>query len=163
MFCRNCGKELPENTAVCPECGEVLMPGASGAGQNEGGQNTGSTYTYDSQTGNYTYSTPNQSYQYGGQNPYEQPQKGGGAAIAALVCGILGLVTCCCSPIINLPLSIAALICGILGLKSQNRGMAIAGIVMGSIGIVLGILVAIMSIVMEPSTQEIWDEILQEL
>lgn len=160
MYCRNCGKELAEGTAVCPECGEVLMPGAPASNQNGTEQNSGNSYSYDSTTGNYTYGAPNQNYQYGGTNPYEQTStKGNGVAIASLVCGILGLVACCCSPIINLPISIAALVCGIMGVKSQNKGMAIAGIVLGAVGIVLGIVSAIMMIAMEPFMNEIMDEL----
>ena len=168
MFCRNCGKELPEGTAVCPECGEVLMPAASsgqgGNTQTGEGQNSGNSYTYDSQTGNYTYGTPNQGYQYGGENPYNpDSQKGNGVAIASLICGIFGLITCCCNPIINLPLSIAALVCGILGIKSQNKGMAIAGIVLGSVGILLGIIVAVGFIAFQPYQERIWEEIYDSL
>lgn len=54
-----------------------------------------------------------------------------GFAIASLVLGILSF---CCFGIVAGAL---AVIFGILGLKSQKRGMAIAGIVLGSIAAVV--------------------------
>ena len=29
MFCRNCGKELKEGTAICPECGRTYISGGT--------------------------------------------------------------------------------------------------------------------------------------
>lgn len=52
-----------------------------------------------------------------------------GAAIAALVLGILNLLSWCL-PICGFPMSIAGIITGVIGLKSSSRGLAIAGIVL---------------------------------
>ncbi len=63
-----------------------------------------------------------------------------------MVLGILGLV--CFGPV----LGIAALICGVLGLQKskqlggQGKGMAISGIVLGSIDIVLGIVLIVLNL-----------------
>ncbi len=78
---------------------------------------------------------------YGQQPVQMQQQKTNGMAIASLVLGILFICGIC---------AILALVFGLVSLnqinKSQGtqsgRGMAIAGIVLGSIGIVLGIIVA---------------------
>ena len=69
--------------------------------------------------------------------PVEEGSKG--LSIAALVCGIVSITLGCCCTFVGLPTSIAAIICGGMAM-SQNkpgRGMAIAGLVMGVIGIVL--------------------------
>ena len=74
------------------------------------------------------------------------PQGGGtsGLAIASMITGIISPITCCCQPVSG-PLAIAALTMGIISLskiKSSNGalrggGMAIAGIVLGGIGILM--------------------------
>lgn len=66
-------------------------------------------------------------------------QQGNGLAIAAMVCGIVGLVV---APVI---LGILALILGFIGLQRANagarhRGMAIAGLVLGGIDLVIFII-----------------------
>ncbi len=272
MFCRNCGKELKEGTAICPECGEVLLSGAAaqdaqqpsqpdadnasrqprmtagnagrggysydpntgtytyrdnagsdrheytewtaprqdetasgsyrqpsyqqgsydagsaqsgsyqqdpyrqpsyqqgsydaGSAQSgsyqQGGYQQGSyqqpAYTYDPNTGNYTYADGNNG-QAPNRTPY-QPDPGRGCAVASVVCGILSIVLCCLSPIVNAPLSVAAIICGVIGLKSSQRGMAVAGIVCGIVGIVIGIFVGVMAMTM--SNYDV-NDLLQEL
>lgn len=63
-------------------------------------------------------------------------QQTNGLAIASLICGIVGLC-------VFLP-SIAAIITGVMGRKNPvNRGMATAGLVLGIIGIVEWIVMAI--------------------
>lgn len=81
-------------------------------------------------------------------------------AIIALVTGILSFVTCCCSSMFGLPVNvifaIPALITGIISAKRirteanrfTGRGMAISGIVMGSLNILLMILLLILVIVL---------------
>lgn len=78
-----------------------------------------------------------------------------GLAIASLVCGILSLIFCYMNAVVGIP----AVICGHLALKQirnaplpmGGRGMAIAGLVTGYIGIVfqvftiVGIAVVVMS------------------
>lgn len=59
-----------------------------------------------------------------------------GFAIASMVCGIISLV-CCCLIWLSLVLGIAAVVLGVIALKSNcsGKGMAIAGIITGGIGI----------------------------
>ena len=74
-----------------------------------------------------------------------QPRQGSnkqGFAIAALVIGIINL----CAwflPICGLPLAIIGIVLGIVGLPSSQKGMAIAGIVLSSLGLVAAIVNAI--------------------
>jgi len=64
---------------------------------------------------------------------------GGGKAIASLVLGIVGTVGWCL-PIVGLPVTITGLVLGIKDLDSRNRGMAIAGVVLCSIGLLLSVI-----------------------
>lgn len=98
------------------------------------------------QQNNGQYQQNNGQYQ---QNPYQQysqypqPQKKDNAmAIAALICGIVGVVLGCCAWYITLPVSIVGLVLGILCLnkKKDGRTMAIIGIVLCAFGILIGIL-----------------------
>jgi len=80
--------------------------------------------------------------------------KPGGMAIGALVCGILS-VLCHCVPFagmfIGFALSIAAIVLGVLEKKKiannesseKGSGMALAGIILGAVGIVFGIIWAV--------------------
>jgi hypothetical protein len=70
-----------------------------------------------------------------------QPKSNGreGMAIASLVLGIVALPTCLCYGLAVIP-GILAVVFGILSLKSSRKGMAIAGIICGTIGTLLGVL-----------------------
>ncbi|MEW6025730.1 MAG: DUF4190 domain-containing protein [Planctomycetota bacterium] len=61
-----------------------------------------------------------------------------GLVIASLVLGIIGLIAWCL-PIFGLPVTITGLVLGIKGLNSSKRGMAIAGIVMSSLGLLFSL------------------------
>jgi len=74
-----------------------------------------------------------------GHLPYVPQPPTSALAIASLVCGIVGLMTCLFLP------GIPAVICGHLALNRiaepganlQGRGLAIAGLIMGYIGVVI--------------------------
>lgn len=59
-----------------------------------------------------------------------------GLCIAAMVLGIISLVFWCIW-YISIPCSILAIVFGIIGIKSIGRGMAISGIVTGSISLLI--------------------------
>ena len=75
----------------------------------------------------------------------------GPMAIVALICGILSVI-CHCVPIagsfIGFFLSVAAIVRGIIEIKrigrgegsTKGKGMALAGIILGAVGIVFGII-----------------------
>jgi len=67
-----------------------------------------------------------------------QPQKKDnyGLAITSLALGIFSLLAWFL-PICGFPISVIGLILGIIGMNSSKRGLAIAGIVMSSIGLLL--------------------------
>lgn len=64
-----------------------------------------------------------------------------GFAIASLVCGCLSIL-CCWGVCISWIFSIAAIVLGIIAItkKYDGKGFAIAGIITGGVGIVLGII-----------------------
>jgi hypothetical protein len=70
-----------------------------------------------------------------------------GFAVASLVLSLLSVFTCCClainflfASITALVMGVLALIFGIIGTKSARKGVAVAGIVLGSILIVIALL-----------------------
>lgn len=65
--------------------------------------------------------------------------KKAGLGVATLVLGIIGLLAWII-PIIGLPIGILALVFGIIGIKNSYKGMSIAGLVLGSICLVLTII-----------------------
>ncbi len=80
-----------------------------------------------------------------GQPPYSTVAPTDGLSIASLVCGILAVLSCYFGGLFGLP----AVICGHMSLKKintsptliQGKGMAIAGLVTGYIGILMSLCV----------------------
>jgi len=72
--------------------------------------------------------------------------RSGPMAIVALVCGILSML-CCAIPVVGFILSVAAIVLGIIENKkigrgesnAKGKGMATAGIILGVVGILAGI------------------------
>ncbi len=80
-------------------------------------------------------------------NPYRAPvgsihtrtsatREGGGKAVASLVLGLVSIITWLI-PIIGLPTTITGLVLGMKGMKSDRKGIAIAGVVLSSIFLVM--------------------------
>ncbi|MQS37579.1 DUF4190 domain-containing protein [Streptomyces katsurahamanus] len=86
-----------------------------------------------------------QGYPAVGWAPQVTPSNGMG--ITAMVLGILAVCLFCLYGVVSVVLGILALIFGILGRKrvqrgeANNGGMALAGVVLGAVGIVLGVVV----------------------
>lgn len=69
--------------------------------------------------------------------PQPQKQGVGGMSIASLVLGIISVLTCCFG--VGAVFGLVALIFGIVSLvKGRGKGLAIAGIVTGAIGLLFG-------------------------
>jgi len=155
MYCKVCGKELPNGATRCDECGTPVE-------ETNSNNNSNNTYSYSNNdgqnSGNGYYQDNRSQYQYqqdysnlNGQPVYEY-QSGArrGFAIASMVMGIVGLIGTCCSMVtfgvLNLLLGVVGLIFGILGLKSQGKGMAIAGIIMAALNLIIGVLLLIIMV-----------------
>lgn len=110
----------------------------------------GGTYnqpTYGQNFQNNGYGMYNQSQQYNAayynqQYPiYNFQEKPKGFAVASMILGICSVLGSCCLFFFTMITSIAGLVLGIVSLKrnEDGKGMAIAGIVLSSIGILLSI------------------------
>ena len=97
-----------------------------------------------------------------------QPEEGGSKVfgIISLVCGILALLCSCCGWV-GIVFAVAAIVLGIISINKQEdaKGMAIAGIVCGGIGLIIGIVIVIMGAAlssMDPDSVEQFVEQLEE-
>lgn len=73
----------------------------------------------------------------------EPEKKARGFGIAAMILGILSILLICVQPF-GVVLAVAAVVLGILGVvKTQGKGMATSGIVMGGISLVTGVIILI--------------------
>lgn len=63
----------------------------------------------------------------------------GWAGITSLILGIINLFIWCL-PVCGGPLAAFGILFGVLGLKTNNRGLSIAGIVLNIIGLILSII-----------------------
>ena len=104
------------------------------------------------ETGNLASTSPYSSPQtYAGQPPYAGAIPTDGLSIAALVCGILAIVSCYVWALFGIP----AVICGHMSLKKinnspipiQGKGMAIAGLVCGYLGILIQLVVIVFVVI----------------
>jgi hypothetical protein len=131
--------------------GEVPPPPIAPNGPGQQVPPAAGQYGYPA-TGQYGYPATS-APQYGSypgyvgynQAPWGGPVPSNGMGTAAMVLGILAVCLFCIYGIPSLILGALALIFGILGRKRANRGeasnsgQALAGIILGSIGIVLGV------------------------
>lgn len=124
-------------------------------GEEQSVNNTSTNYNtyYDGQSTGY-YAADQKETKQGGGNI--------GFAIASMICGILSIV-CCCFTLFSAVLAVAAIVLGSVTLcsKFDGKGMAIAGIITGGIGVLL----IIVTMVMYGSGlyQEFADELLYDL
>ncbi|MBQ8596209.1 MAG: DUF4190 domain-containing protein [Lachnospiraceae bacterium] len=117
---------------------------------------------YSQDNGSFSGNTYEAQPQYYTAEPMVQKKGNKGFAIASLICGILAVI-CCCFSCVSLVLAIAAIALGIVTLacKYDGKGMAIAGIVMGGLGILM--FVAMIFIGASDGYTEMMDEIMNEL
>lgn len=88
-----------------------------------------------------------------------------GFGVASLVLGIVSLVLCCCSRLSGV-LGVLAVIFGIIHIAKHlpKKGLGIAGIITGAIGLIMGIVITVLSLSMINSIEngEMTDEKLFE-
>jgi ABC-type dipeptide/oligopeptide/nickel transport system permease component len=96
-------------------------------------------------------------------------QMGKGLGIASMVCGIVAVVFCW-TIYLSIICGIVALVLGIIALvkKAEGKGMPIAGVVTGAIGLVISVVILILGIVAankiadaveSVTTDEAWSEL----
>ena len=79
--------------------------------------------------------------------------------VAALVFGILGLVTCWV-PFVGILLGLIGLILGIMSMikKSGNKAFGLIGIVLGGIGMIICVVITILAFVVGDAAMDAVDE-----
>ena len=128
--------------------------GENGDRQENPNGNYGAPRSRESESGYFNHGTPGGKgniYEYG-----EPPkQTGNGLAIAALVCGILGI--CCC----GIPLGLAAIICAVIDRKNRGSfsGMGIAGLICG----IFSVVSAVISLVIIPVILKEFEDIIASM
>ena len=176
LFCSNCGapmeqpaaptNDLPvygaDNAASQPAA-QPQQPAANpyssmpvyGAGQSLYAPNGGSA----APSYNSTAYTP------GGYYAVPKPGDAGKdwAAITALVCGILS-IPCCLAYGAGTIIGIAAIVFGIIGIKSTKKGMAIAGLICGVLGLLFGVfmLIGLIGIFQSPEFMQEYQSMLDQ-
>ncbi|MGN0376925.1 MAG: DUF4190 domain-containing protein [Suilimivivens sp.] len=165
-FCSNCGAKLeqpqnsvfdqqPQNTAPVYERAEaeIVSEGEIPLTQDElninyDAEESGDYSSGSYASGNYSASSPQYYSASNGNNSNVTAGSNGnsGFAIASMVCGIISLI-CCCLSWFSLVLGIAAVVLGVIALKHKydGKGMAIAGIVTGGIGIFIWLIVMLVA------------------
>ena len=146
MFCENCGSQIPDGSAICPNCGAAARVSPT-TGEAVPVQPIEAVPVQPVQP---VYQQPIQPvYQqpaYQSTPIYQQPAAGGGSkalAIVALVLGISALVFCWV-PIFGSLIAVAGLICGIISLKNPNgKGMGLTGMILSIVACVLSFMMIV--------------------
>ena len=100
-------------------------------------------YNPNGQYGSYNYNYYQQPYQQ--ESIYAKPGERSatdGWGVAALICGILAILTCCCYGVGGIVFGIAAIVLACVSKKESGGIMpsiALAGMICGIVGIVLGL------------------------
>ena len=139
MFCENCGSQIADGSAICPNCGAAVRA-AGGAAAAQHVQPAQPVQPVQPVYQQPVYQQP--AYQ---QPIYQQPAAGGSKALAitSLILGICGLVFCWI-PVFGILIAIAGLILGILSFKNPNgKGMAITGFILSIVGCLIGLMYTI--------------------
>lgn len=159
MTCKYCGEKIADGAKFCENCGNKVEP------ETVSFEETASSYKEperveadvvdngapkmdfdnESSIGKGDAERVSDAGNAGAKNTGDGPI---GYSIASLVCGILGLLCCCCG-FFGLVLSAAGIALGIVSLNKncEGRGMAIAGIACGGVGAAFIIIGGIISLV----------------
>ena len=130
--CPYCGALNPDDSIFCSKCGNsVSIPAQPQAYQP---QNTGG-YAQPPLPPPAPYAAPYATQPYAAQKPGD-PGKNW-MSILSMILGILAVLVCCI-PYIPLFFGLGGIVFGILGMKSQQKGMSIAGIITGGVGLIIG-------------------------
>ncbi len=111
------------------------------------------------------------------QNQYQQynhPKESNGLALASMIVGILALISCCCSPLVQFPLAVTAIVLMILSKKGRPlSGFAVAGLIMAIFAILMSIAMTLLiglfnspeyrKILSSPEYQKIYEDIYEDI
>ena len=142
-FCRECGKELEENSKFCNNCGTKIEEEKTEE-TNTSNENTNESAASNAGT-NVTY---NQTY---------VTKKSNGMAIAGFVISLVSLLCCGYSSWLGLIFSIIGLVNANKN-EGEGKGLAIAGIVISSILFIIIVLLTIFG-VMASVTDDVYSNL----
>ena len=142
-FCRECGKELEENSKFCNNCGTKIEEEKTEE-TNTSNENTNESAASNAGT-NVTY---NQTY---------VTKKSNGMAIAGFVISLVSLLCCGYSSWLGLIFSIIGLVNANTN-EGEGKGLAIAGIVISSILFIIIVLLTIFG-VMASVTDDVYSNL----
>lgn len=96
----------------------------------------------------------NEEQTYTAPTPEPEQKQSSVFAIISMICGILG-VLCCCFGAIAIVLNVAAIVLAIISFKKAEplKGMAIAGVICGAVGLVCAIVMTIFSVALQNSAE----------
>ncbi len=108
------------------------------------------------------------------ESPQAAPSETNSLAVASLVFGILALISCCCSPLVQFPLAVTAIVLVILSKKGRPfNGYSVAGLVLSIIAILMSLFMTLMiglirspqyqEILNSPQFQELYEEIYESI
>lgn len=99
---------------------------------------------------------------YNGEPQESRKGEGQGFGIASMVCGILAVIMACCMTYLGVTLGIVAIVLGIVQIvKNQKRGMAIAGIICGAIGLIASVAMILFATYL--ISTGVYDEMINEI
>ena len=144
--CTNCGSAMDDNAAFCANCGTPVAPAQPIAPEPPVVEMQQNTYQTNPNQNPYQTNPAPTYNQHGGYNPYAQPTQS--MNIPGLVGFILALIGLFIFwiPIYGLIPAVVALILSIVGLTQikktgQNgKGLALAGVIIGALATVIGII-----------------------
>lgn len=146
-FCKHCGAQIEDTVAFCPNCGTDVSESAVNTGASEPIVEPAPQYNayHPEQPQNAAPYQPYQTY----QNPGVYPEgKLNGLAIAGFIVSIASFFICGISSIVGLILSIIGMVqiknSVKAGVPQRGNGFAIAGLVLGIIGVVFIVIYIIM-------------------
>lgn len=153
MTCKHCGAPLIEGEKFCRNCGNaypVFEKIEAETVSEPEPVKTMDDFDYDYKSSDSSESQSSQSYSSQQSSQYENnwSQSGNaappqGSMALSIISMVLGLVSigCCCLMGANIAAAVGAVVCGIIALTTgkPGRGMAIAGIITGGIGIIMGL------------------------
>lgn len=130
MNCTKCGKEIPSDALFCGSCGEKVVVQAQTVNPIVSAPVAPTVAPVNQ--------VPNTTPTVVATNKENLTIKGSGTAVASFVLSILGLVGSLI-PIIGLIIGILSIIFGSTSLKSQKKGLATAGLIIGIIVCILSL------------------------
>lgn len=141
MTCKHCGAPLADGAKFCENCGNKIEDVVTETVETYKEPERVEADIVEEAPKASTYEEPEDASAAAPERAPDSNKGPIGYSIASLVCGILGLICCCCG-FFGLVPAIAGIVLGIISIKKdcEGQGMAIAGIVCGGIGALFGLI-----------------------